>query len=74
MNRIDEAFAKHSFERPLFIPFVTTGDPSPEVTPDIVKTLVNAGADIVELGVPYSDPIADGPTIQKRPRGRSNIA
>lgn len=65
MNRIDEAFAKHSFERPLFIPFVTTGDPSPEVTPDIVKTLVNAGADIVELGVPYSDPIADGPTIQK---------
>jgi len=46
------------------IAYVTAGDPEPEHTPRIVKTLVNGGADIVELGIPFSDPIADGPTIQ----------
>ena len=46
------------------IAYVTAGDPSPETTPSIVETLVKGGADIIELGIPFSDPIADGPTIQ----------
>ncbi|MFC3120219.1 tryptophan synthase subunit alpha [Agaribacter flavus] len=48
-----------------FIPFVMLGDPDKETSFAIVKTLVDAGADALELGIPYSDPIADGPTIQK---------
>jgi len=46
------------------IAYVTAGDPEPKFTPRIVEALVNGGADIVELGIPFSDPIADGPTIQ----------
>jgi tryptophan synthase alpha chain len=46
------------------IAYVTAGDPEPSYTPKIVEALVNGGADIVELGIPFSDPIADGPTIQ----------
>lgn len=46
------------------IPYVTGGDPEPGLTVDIMHTLVNAGADIIELGVPFSDPMADGPVIQ----------
>jgi tryptophan synthase alpha chain len=46
------------------IAYVTAGDPKPKHTPKIVEALVNGGADIVELGIPFSDPIADGPTIQ----------
>lgn len=48
-----------------FIPFVTLGDPSPELSFKIVKTLIDSGADALELGIPFSDPSADGPTIQK---------
>lgn len=48
-----------------FIPFVMIGDPDKETSLDIIRTLVKAGADGLELGIPYSDPIADGPTIQK---------
>jgi tryptophan synthase alpha chain len=44
--------------------YVTAGDPKPEHTPKIVEALVKGGADIIELGIPFSDPIADGPTIQ----------
>ncbi len=47
------------------IPFVTTGYPSPGATHDIVRAVVDAGADVVELGVPFSDPLAEGPTIQR---------
>lgn len=47
-----------------YIPYVCAGDPSPEFTVRLVKTLFDSGADIVELGMPFSDPIADGPTIQ----------
>ena len=47
-----------------FVPFVTIGDPNPTLSLDIMRTLVKAGADALELGLPFSDPLADGPTIQ----------
>ncbi|MDR0805337.1 MAG: tryptophan synthase subunit alpha [Enterobacteriaceae bacterium] len=47
-----------------FVPFVTLGDPNPELSLQIIDTLVAAGADALELGIPFSDPLADGPTIQ----------
>ncbi|WP_261817228.1 tryptophan synthase subunit alpha [Vibrio gallicus] len=47
-----------------FVPFVTIGDPNPEQSLAIMKTLVDSGADALELGIPFSDPLADGPTIQ----------
>lgn len=58
--RISEAF----LNKPLLIVYICAGDPSPEATPDLVRRLARAGADIIELGLPHSDPIADGPTIQ----------
>jgi tryptophan synthase alpha chain len=47
------------------IAYITAGDPSPERTPALVEALVRGGADLIELGVPFSDPIADGPVIQR---------
>lgn len=47
-----------------FVPFVTLGDPNPEMSLRIVQTLIDAGADALELGIPFSDPLADGPVIQ----------
>lgn len=47
-----------------FVPFVTLGDPSAELSLQIIETLIAAGADALELGIPFSDPLADGPTIQ----------
>ena len=66
MNRIDAVFdaAKRS-ARTVLIPYVTAGDPSLASTQTVVEALVAAGADIVELGVPFSDPMADGPVIQR---------
>ena len=66
MNRIDAVFEqlKQRNETAL-IPFLTVGDPSVEITLSIIQELEAAGADIVELGVPYSDPLADGPVIQR---------
>lgn len=58
--KISEAFE----HRPLLIVYICAGDPSPESTPELVRRLADAGADIIELGLPHSDPIADGPTIQ----------
>ena len=66
MNRIDTTFARLRAEgRTALIPYVTAGDPDPTTTVPIMERLVAAGADIVELGVPFSDPMADGPVIQR---------
>ena len=51
--------------RKALIPYVTVGDPFADATPEIMRGLVQGGADIIELGVPFSDPMADGPVIQK---------
>jgi tryptophan synthase alpha chain len=47
------------------IPYITAGDPLPEITVELMRDLVSAGADVIELGVPFSDPMADGPVIQR---------
>lgn len=62
MGRIQKAFELH---KKLFIGFVTAGDPNLEVTKEIVLEMVRAGAGIVELGIPFSDPVAEGVVIQR---------
>ncbi len=47
------------------MPYICAGDPTPEISRDLILTLEKAGADLIEFGVPFFDPIADGPTIQK---------
>jgi len=65
MSRISNCFEKLNKQgRKALIPYVTAGDCSPEVTVPLLHALVEAGADIIELGVPFSDPMADGPVIQ----------
>ncbi len=66
MSRISASFEKlRAADRKALIPFITAGDPNAQLTPGIMHGLVEAGADIIELGVPFSDPMADGPTIQR---------
>lgn len=66
MKRIDATFARlRASGRTALIPYVTTGDPSLVATPAIMAALVTAGADVIELGVPFTDPMADGPVIQR---------
>ena len=60
MNELASAFRA----RKAFIPFVTCGDPDLETTGRIVRALAAAGADLIELGIPFSDPTAEGPVIQ----------
>jgi len=66
MSRIQERFASLAAEgRCALIPYVTAGDPAPWVTVPLMHALVATGADVIELGVPFSDPMADGPVIQR---------
>lgn len=65
MSRIDGVMTSLKEQgRKALIPYITAGDPHPEQTVELMHTLVKAGADIIELGVPFSDPMADGPIIQ----------
>ena len=66
MSKIQAAFERLQAQgRKALIPFITAGDPDPALTVQLMHTLVEAGADIIELGVPFSDPMADGPTVQR---------
>src|SRR4029077_6534914 len=65
-TRIGRLFDRLQAEqRPALIAYITAGDPSPDRTPALVAALERGGADLIELGVPFSDPIADGPVIQR---------
>ena len=65
-SRISDTFARLAAQRrKALIPFVTAGHPSREGTVDVMRALVAGGADVIELGVPFSDPMADGPVIQR---------
>lgn len=63
-KRLAAAFAAAA-PRTALIPYITAGDPSIQATPKLMHALVQAGADVIELGVPFSDPMADGPVIQR---------
>lgn len=66
MSRIAATFAALKKQnRKALIPFITAGDPEPAMTVPLMHALAAAGADVIELGVPFSDPMADGPTIQR---------
>ncbi|HEY2925414.1 tryptophan synthase subunit alpha [Piscinibacter sp.] len=66
MSRIAKAFdALRAEGRKALIPYVTAGDPYPDATVELMLAMANAGADVIELGVPFSDPMADGPVIQR---------
>ena len=66
MNRIDKKFQELRDQgAKAFMPYLCAGDPNPELTSKLLLTLEEAGADLIELGVPFSDPIADGPTVQR---------
>jgi tryptophan synthase alpha chain len=66
MSRIAETFVRlKATQRTALIPYVVVGQPDVTTTPALVSALIDAGADLVELGVPFSDPLADGPVIQR---------
>lgn len=66
MSRIQLRFAALAAQhRTALIPFITAGDPAPELTVPLMHALVDGGADLIELGVPFSDPMAEGPVIQR---------
>lgn len=66
MSRIQSVFAELKAQgKKALIPYITAGDPHPDQTVPLMHALVDAGADMIELGVPFSDPMADGPVIQR---------
>ena len=66
MTRIEALFSRlRQRNKKAFIAYITAGDPSPDRTPALVEALERGGADLIELGVPFSDPIADGPVVQR---------
>ena len=66
MTRIDATFARlKESGRKALVPYVTAGFPDADITPALMHAMVAAGSDVIELGVPFSDPMADGPAIQK---------
>ena len=65
-SRLDKCFDElKRLKKKALIPYITAGDPLPDLTVSLMHALVESGADIIELGVPFSDPIADGPVIQR---------
>lgn len=64
MRPVDKIQAAFANKRPLFMPYFTLGYPNHDTALDVVEACANAGADMMELGIPFSDPLADGPTIQ----------
>ncbi len=66
MSRLAATFeALSKTGRKALVPFITAGDPRPDFTLPMMHAMVEAGADVIELGVPFSDPMADGPVIQR---------
>jgi len=66
MKTYKQVFSElREIKRPALIPFFVIGDPDLDTSLEVVKTAIDAGSDVLELGIPFSDPIADGPTIQK---------
>jgi tryptophan synthase alpha chain len=66
MSKIAKVFAELKAQgRKGLVPFITAGDPEPGITLDLLHALVRGGADVIELGIPFSDPMADGPVIQR---------
>ena len=61
MNKIQQAFEN----KKAFIPFITGGDPTLDVTEQLLYAMESAGADLIEIGIPFSDPTAEGPVIQE---------
>ena len=75
MTRIDDTFARLNAEgKKAFVAYVMAGDPDFETSLEVVRGLPQAGVDIIELGLPFTDPMADGPTIQWRASVRWNRA
>ena len=61
MNKISDAFAN----KKAFMPFITAGDPNLDITKELIFAMQEAGADLIEIGIPFSDPVAEGPVIQE---------